>query len=436
MTTFLQEILLISNLETVVFLGGGLTIIYWLDKKGMKFTNVMFIAIAIGAMIGLLGYFSLGQDPIKTKQISSIYGLIGYGYMDLLKMIAIPLVFFSMVRVIAMAKNDFKQTVIKVIGIFALTVTMSVVVTLVVVTNLPTIQLLPPGAEVTGSMREVGNVFTTLRGMIPNNIVDIFAKGNILAILVLAFIVGIAIQSFDKKKEIQMYFDFFEAGFNLVRQITMMIMDLMPFALIPLLANVILTQGSESLKGAFNFIVYLYLAMTMVFLVHLLLVKLTGRSLKDYLLAVREPLVLAFTSRSSLGTLPVTINTMVEQLHLPNGLAELVGSFGTTMGMNGCAGVYPTLIVVALASTLQIPMDTTLIMQLVFVVVFGSFGIAGIPGAATMSVAVVLSGMGMVEYYPYLGAILAIDPILDMGRTLLNVHGTIVVGVIAERLEK
>lgn len=72
--------------------------------------------------------------------------------------------------------------------------------------------------------------------------------------------------------------------------------------------------------------------------------------------------MLAFTSRSSMGTLPVTIDAMVDELHIPAGLAEMVGSFGKTMGMNGCAGVYPALVVMGLAATLQIPIDGTFIL--------------------------------------------------------------------------
>lgn len=439
MKTFLQDYLLISNIETVVFivlLIASMALMYWLDKRGTKYTKILLGAVGLGTVIGLLGYFSLGNDANKIGQISSIYKLIGYGYMDLLKMIALPLVFFSMIRVVMTTKSDFKRKVGKVIGLFAFTVTISALITILISISIPNAQLLPPAEDVGGTIREVGTFVSTVRSMIPNNVVDIFVKGNMIAIVVLAFMIGFAVKSFEDKKEIQVMIDFIEGSFKIVRQLTIMIMDLMPYALIPLLANVLLTQGEEALRGAFMFIVVLYVAMILVFLFHLLLVKLTGRNIKAYLQAVREPLLLAFTSRSSLGTLPVTIDAMDNKLKLQNGLSDLVGSFGTTMGMNGCAGVYPTLVVVALASALQIPMDISFYFTLLIVVVLGSFGIAGIPGAATMSVAVVLTGMGMVEYYPLLGAVLAIDPILDMGRTLLNVHGTLTVGVVTDWLEK
>lgn len=438
-TTFLQDYLLISNWETILFLGllvVGVGLIYWLDKKEVNFTKILLLSMLIGAGIGLLGNFMINQNPNVSKQVSSWYGLIGYGYMDLLKMIVLPLVFLSMIRVIITTKKDFKRLALKTVGVLAFTTAIAAVVTIIIAMLIPSAQLLPEVVNQEGTIREVGTFIITLRSMIPNNIADIFVKGNILAIIVLAFLIGVSLKSFEDKKEVQSVIDFIEASFKIVRQLAIMIMDFMPYALIPLLANILITQGGSTLLSALNFIVILYIGIIVMLIIHLILVKSTGRSIKEYILAVREPLMLAFTSRSSLGTLPVTIEAMTNKLHLPAGLSDLVGSFGANMGMNGCAGIYPTLVVIALATMLHIPMDISFFVTLVFVVVLGSFGIAGIPGAATMSVAVVLTGMGLVEYYPLLGVILAIDPILDMGRTMLNVNGTIVAGVVVDRLEK
>lgn len=438
-TTFLQDYLLISNWETILFLGllvVGVGLIYWLDKKEVNFTKILLLSMLIGAGIGLLGNFMINQNPNVSKQVSSWYGLIGYGYMDLLKMIVLPLVFLSMIRVIIITKKDFKRLALKTVGVLAFTTAIAAVVTIIIAMLIPSAQLLPEVVNQEGTIREVGTFIITLRSMIPNNIADIFVKGNILAIIVLAFLIGVSLKSFEDKKEVQSVIDFIEASFKIVRQLAIMIMDFMPYALIPLLANILITQGGSTLLSALNFIVILYIGIIVMLIIHLILVKSTGRSIKEYILAVREPLMLAFTSRSSLGTLPVTIEAMTNKLHLPAGLSDLVGSFGANMGMNGCAGIYPTLVVIALATMLHIPMDISFFVTLVFVVVLGSFGIAGIPGAATMSVAVVLTGMGLVEYYPLLGVILAIDPILDMGRTMLNVNGTIVAGVVVDRLEK
>ncbi|MEG0077787.1 cation:dicarboxylate symporter family transporter, partial [Anaerorhabdus sp.] len=427
--TFLNGYLQISNWTTVFFIFFFLVAVVMirkLDKMEYNYTKILVLAMMIGVVLGLLGNWMANEYPTITKEVSSWYGLVGYGFMDLLKMVAIPLVFISMIRVIITTKQDFKKLAIRTVIVLATTTVIASVVAILLSGILPLTESLTTATDTQNSIREVSTFVTTLRGMIPSNAVDIFAKGNILAVIVLAFLLGISLKSLESNESVQPLIRLVEATYQLIRKLAVFIMDLMPYAIIPLLANVVITQGNSTILGAINFVVVLYVAIIVMFVIHLVIVRLFKQPVKEYLKSVKKPLLLAFTSRSSLGTLPVTIDAMTTKLHIPSGIADIVGSFGANMGMNGCAGIYPTLVVITLATMLKIPMDISFFIMLVFVVVLGSFGIAGIPGAATMSVAIVLTGMGLVEYYPLLGVILAIDPILDMGRTMLNVNGTLV----------
>lgn len=437
--TFLNGYLQISNWTTVFFIFFFLVAVVMirkLDKMEYNYTKILVLAMMIGVVLGLLGNWMANEYPTITKEVSSWYGLVGYGFMDLLKMVAIPLVFISMIRVIITTKQDFKKLAIRTVIVLATTTVIASVVAILLSGILPLTESLTTATDTQNSIREVSTFVTTLRGMIPSNAVDIFAKGNILAVIVLAFLLGISLKSLESNESVQPLIRLVEATYQLIRKLAVFIMDLMPYAIIPLLANVVITQGNSTILGAINFVVVLYVAIIVMFVIHLVIVRLFKQPVKEYLKAVKKPLLLAFTSRSSLGTLPVTIDAMTTKLHIPSGIADIVGSFGANMGMNGCAGIYPTLVVITLATMLKIPMDISFFIMLVFVVVLGSFGIAGIPGAATMSVAIVLTGMGLVEYYPLLGVILAIDPILDMGRTMLNVNGTLVASVVVNELEK
>lgn len=437
--TFLNGYLQISNWTTVFFIFFFLVAVVMirkLDKMEYNYTKILVLAMMIGVVLGLLGNWMANEYPTITKEVSSWYGLVGYGFMDLLKMVAIPLVFISMIRVIITTKQDFKKLAIRTVIVLATTTVIASVVAILLSGILPLTESLTTATDTQNSIREVSTFVTTLRGMIPSNAVDIFAKGNILAVIVLAFLLGISLKSLESNESVQPLIRLVEATYQLIRKLAVFIMDLMPYAIIPLLANVVITQGNSTILGAINFVVVLYVAIIVMFVIHLVIVRLFKQPVKEYLKSVKKPLLLAFTSRSSLGTLPVTIDAMTTKLHIPSGIADIVGSFGANMGMNGCAGIYPTLVVITLATMLKIPMDISFFIMLVFVVVLGSFGIAGIPGAATMSVAIVLTGMGLVEYYPLLGVILAIDPILDMGRTMLNVNGTLVAGVVVNELEK
>lgn len=437
--TFLNGYLQISNWTTVFFIllfVIAVVLLKWLDKIEFDYTKILILSMFVGIILGLLGNWLAGEWPSIKLEVTSWYGLVGNGFMDLLKMIAVPLVFISMIRVLITTKHDFKKLAVKTVIVLASTTVIASVVAILLSGMLPLTDSLTKVADSEYAIREVGTFVTTLRGMIPSNMVDIFAKGNILAVIVLAFILGVSLKALETKKEVQPLLQLVEAAYQLIRKVAIFIMDLMPYAIIPLLANVVITQGNSTLLGAINFIAVLYASIIVMFIIHLIIVKIFKQPIGAYLKAVKSPLLLAFTSRSSLGTLPVTIDAMTTKLKIPNGLADLVGSFGANMGMNGCAGIYPTLVVITLATMLKIPMDISFFIMLIFVVVLGSFGIAGIPGAATMSVAIVLTGMGLVEYYPLLGVILAIDPILDMGRTMLNVNGTIVAGIVVNELEK
>ena len=164
--------------------------------------------------------------------------------------------------------------------------------------------------------------------------------------------------------------------------------------------------------------------------VHFILISCKGLNPIRYVHNVIDALVLAFTSRSSLGTLPVSIEKLTENVGLDNGTATFVGSLGSNAGMNGCAGIYPALVAVMVANMTGTPIDITFIMMLIIVIALASFGIAGLPGSATMAISVVLSGMGLGEYFPLIAGVIAIDPILDMGRTMLNVNGTLTTAVL------
>ena len=210
----------------------------------------------------------------------------------------------------------------------------------------------------------------------------------------------------------------------------MTIIKWMPYAVIALLANTIAGRGMSALGQVFDFIIALYVGVAVMFVVQLILIAMNGLNPFRYVKNVLDALVLAFTSRSSLGTLPVSIEKLTDNVGLDNGTATFVGSLGSNAGMNGCAGLYPALVAVMVANMTGTPIDLSFIAMLVLVIALASFGIAGIPGSATMAISVVLSGMGMGAYFPLIAGVIAVDPILDMGRTMLNVNGTLTTAVL------
>ena len=119
----------------------------------------------------------------------------------------------------------------------------------------------------------------------------------------------------------------------------------------------------------------------------------------------------------------IVIEALTKHQGVEEGVASFTASLGANMGMNGCAGIYPALMAVTIANMAGVEMNASFYAMLLVVITISSLGIAGLPGTATMAVSVVLSGVGIGAYFPLAGGILAIDPILDMGRTMLNVNG-------------
>ena len=141
----------------------------------------------------------------------------------------------------------------------------------------------------------------------------------------------------------------------------------------------------------------------------------------------------AFSSRSSAGTIPLTIKTMTQSLGVPEGVANFAASFGTTIGQNGCAGIYPAMLAVMIAPMVGIdPLDITFIVTLLATIVVSSFGVAGVGGGATFAALIVLSSLNMPV--ALVGLLISIEPLIDMGRTALNVNGAITSGFVTSQV--
>lgn len=153
-----------------------------------------------------------------------------------------------------------------------------------------------------------------------------------------------------------------------------------------------------------------------------------------YFRKAKAVLLLAFTSRSSMGVLPATVSALTGKLGVNPATANTVASFGTTAGMQGCAGVFPALCIVYISNVAGVPLDMTMYVMSVIVIALGSLGIAGIPGTATMAASVSLSGTGLGAYFGMISPVLAVDPIVDMGRTMLNVSGSMTNAIVVDKL--
>ena len=439
-STFVSEFLFITNKKTISFIAILMAIfvlVRKMEKKKVKFSTRMISAMGIGLVLGLFIQLVAGfpKDPSSIRwieEVSKWYGLVGNGFMDLLKMLVVPLIFVSIIRVIINMKDgvNLGKLTSRSLTVLLGTTALAAIVGLVV-GNLFNLGVGEVIITSNTDMREITSIVDTLRGLLPSNPVQAMAEGNIVAVVIFAAFIGTSMKRLNKKYSdvIKPVWDLVEASYKIITSVAMTVIKFMPYAVVALLANTIAARGVGAILGVVDFIIALYVSVAIMFIIHLIIIALNGLNPFKYVKNVMEPLILAFTSRSSLGTLPVTIETLTEKAGVDNGVASFVGSLGSNAGMNGCAAIYPALMAVTVANMSGTPMDFSFYGMLLVIIVISSLGIAGLPGTATMAVSVVISGMGMGAAFPLVGGIIAIDPILDMGRTMLNVNGTMVTAV-------
>lgn len=432
-TTFFSQFIMITNIFTIVsiiVLIGLFFITKKLSKK-VNFTKLMIISTLLGIGLGVAIQWvaKFPKDPSTVTWLTEVdkwYGLIGYGFMDLLKMLVVPIVFVSIIRVIMNLKDgeDINKLTLRTIAMLLGTTALAAIVG-IVIGNLFKLGVGEQVVKSSDQIREITPVVDTLRSLLPSNPVKAMAEANIVAVVIFAAFIGLAIKRLNKKYSdvIKPFVDLIEAFYKIIVSVSITVIKLMPYAVIALMANTIVGRGVSSILGVIDFIVALYVSIFIMFLIHLVIISLNGINPITYIKNVSKPLILAFTSRSSVGTLPVTIEALTDNTKVDEGIASFVTSLASNMGMNGCAGIYPALMAVTIANMSGTPMNFSFYAMLLVVVTISSLGIAGIPGTAAMAVSVVISGMGMGAYFPLAGGILAIDPILDMGRTMLNVNG-------------
>lgn len=440
---FLQQFLLISDIRTILFLvllAAGFYLIHVLyHKKHLDFSVVVLVGTGLGLLLGLAvqaasGFPDHPADIRFIRETTAWYQLFGTGYMNLIKVIVVPLVIISILQVIIQLEQGHQMGNL-------IRKTLSVTMSMAAVSAVTGLALgllfglgrdsVPSGAAAgisdAVSASEITDVPTTLKNLIPDNIVSAMVNNNIIGLVIFSSILGLALWWVNKEHpaEAAPLYKGVRGLHRTMINMALLILDYMPFAVLALLANTIAQRGLSGIFDAGKFIFALYLGTVIQFLIQLAALMLHGLNPVPYLKKSAAPLLLAFTSRSSVGCLPLTVETLTKDLGVSEATANFVAGFGTTAGMQGCAGLFPALLIVYVCHITGTPIDLSLLVMAVIVVTIGSLGIAGIPGTASMAASVSLSGVGLASAFSTISPILAIDPIIDMPRTLLNVSGSL-----------
>ena len=264
-------------------------------------------------------------------------------------------------------------------------------------------------------------------------------KTSTIAVVVFSIFIGLGAtgMALTKPAQFASFEGFVDVAQAVTIQVVKMVLRLTPYGVFALMAQVVAKTSIIyiDIVKLLSFVLASYSAILVMFGVHLALIALVGLNPVQYLKKVLPLLVFAFTSRSSAGAIPMNIQTQTQTqaLGTPTRIANFAASFGATMGQNGCAGIYPAMLAVMIAPTVGIdPYTFSFMAMLMAVVTIGSIGVAGVGGGATFAALIVLSAMNLPVALA--GLLISIEPLIDMGRTALNVSGSATAGAVASRL--
>ena len=220
-----------------------------------------------------------------------------------------------------------------------------------------------------------------------------------------------------------------------VMKLVRLVMKLTPYGVLALMTKVVAGSNIHDIVKLGSFVVASYIGLAIMFVVHAVLLAFTGVNPMKFFRKVWPVITFAFTSRSSAASIPLNVEAQTRRLGVPESIASFSASFGATIGQNGCAGLYPAMLAVMVAPTVGInPLDPVWIATLVGIVTISSAGVAGVGGGATFAALIVLPAMGLPV--TLVALLISVEPLIDMGRTALNVNGSMAAGTITSQLMK
>ncbi|HEX5381692.1 MAG TPA: L-cystine transporter [Acinetobacter sp.] len=407
--------------------------------------------LCLGVVFGLLLHVVYGTGSTVLQESVQWFNLVGKGYVKLLQMVVMPLVFVSILGAVIKLHDAGSLGKISFISIGTLLVTTAIAAFVgVVVTNAfgLTAAGLVQGAQETERLNAIQtdyvgqvtglqvpdlflsfiptNPFAELTGAHPTSIISVVIFAVFLGMAGLNLIKADA----EKGQKLLAAIEIMQAW---VMKLVRLIMTLTPYGVFALMTNIVANSKLADILNLGGFLVASYIGLGIMFAVHALILLFTGVNPVQFFKKVWPVLTFAFTSRSSAASIPLNIEAQTRRLGVPESIASFSASFGTTIGQNGCAGLYPAMLAVMVAPTVGInPLDPIWILTLVCVVTLSSVGVAGVGGGATFAALIVLPMLGLPV--TLVALLISIEPLIDMGRTALNVNGSMTAGMVTSQV--
>jgi|LauGreDrversion4_2_1035121.scaffolds.fasta_scaffold09339_6 hypothetical protein len=389
----------------------------------LGFGNQCLLALVLGLVAG--HFMPQGAVDIITP--------FGDAFLKLLKLIIVPLTFstivasFSKLDDIHLVQRLGTRTLIWFIITAVIAATIGVLIG----------KLFNPGLGLNLSLaasdyqpRTIPSISGTFLDMLPGNLIGQIAEGKVIPIIIFAIFFGLALTSMgEKANTVRSFFDEFS---HVMFKITRKIIRLSPYGIFALLVPVGNEYGIATLLPLGKFIVAIYVACALQIIVYAILITVVAkRNPINFFKQFWPAMITAFTTSSSLGTLPVTLETLVDRVRISERVAGFVAPLGATMKMDGCGAIYPAIVCILTAQVFGIDLSLQQYILIIITAAIATIGTAGVPGTASIMATVVLASVGLP--LQGLALVIGIDKIIDMMRTMTNVTGSGVCATIVDK---
>jgi Na+/H+-dicarboxylate symporter len=392
----------------------------------------MFAGFVVGAFFYYTNFFSDQATLFVEKYIFVLGSTI---FINLLKMLIVPLIFFSLVSGISSLNNlsSLGKITSKTIALYLATTAIAVSLSLFIGT------IFKPGSGYSSSISVVPEnlpqsqgVFETIVNIFPSNILEAMANNEMLAVVFFSILFGLALSKTNHLTD--NLSNSFEKLNTVFMQLVITVISFAPIGVFCLIGKFVIVDGLDVFQEAFKYVVLLIAVLIIhAFVTYTVILKLfTTISIKRFFVKMKDVAIFAFSTSSSAATIPVTLKTVQDELGVNKNVASFVVPVGATINMDGTA-IMQGMATVFIAQMSGIDLTLIQYAQVVLLAVVASIGAAAVPSAGTITLVLILQQFGLP--LEAIGIILAVDRILDMLRTSVNVTGDAAVSCIVAESE-
>ncbi|MDA8955151.1 dicarboxylate/amino acid:cation symporter [Gammaproteobacteria bacterium] len=386
-------------------------------------TRNILLGMFLGFLVGsLFFYLNIFPESLITFIKVYVFNLGSAIFVNLLKLLIVPLVFFSLVSGISSltSMTSLGNITFKTITLYLSTTAIAVSLSLIVGS------IFKPGAGYSSNIAPPENlpegqgIYETILDIFPSNIIEAMAQNQMLAVVFFSILFGLAL---NKTNHLTGNFsEAFEKLNTVFMQLVIMIISFAPIGVFCLIGKFVITDGLDIFQEAFKYVVLLISVLIIhAFITYSLILKIfTNLNIWTFFKKMKEVAIFAFSTSSSAATIPVTLKTVQDNLGVNKNVASFVIPVGATINMDGTA-IMQGMATIFIAQMSGIDLTLIQYVQVVILAVVTSIGTAAVPSAGTITLVIILQQFGLP--LEAIGIILAVDRILDMLRTSVNVTG-------------